>query len=252
MKKSAAPKKSPAGFLKVLVLIILLAALIILFLPKAVQSHIKSRLAQAIGLPLQVGEIDFSFTSPQFLLKDLLLSNPEGFPSAEMAQISRVQVQYVPSFAFLGGLDVKKVEVNFNELRVMRNEAGSINLPVQPPLSAAAADVIDEVVLNLGSVTYTDLSGGEPVQKTFDVGLVNAVYRNVKGIAGIMEIVNWEVRKRTGIQETPKEGAQPESPAAPTAETAAVPPASQPSETAGAPAAAPQASPEPAPSKPQS
>ena len=247
MKKSAAPKKSSAGFLKVLVLIVLLTSLIVLFLPKAVKSHIKSRLAQAIGLPLQVGEIDLSFTSPQFLLKDLLLSNPNGFPSAEMAQISRVQVQYVPSFAFLGGLDVQKVEINFNELRVVRNETGGINLPVQPPLSAAAADVIDEVVLNLGSVTYTDLSGGEPVQKTFDVGLVNAVYRNVKGIAGIMEIVNWEVRKRIGIQEASKEVAQPESPAA-----VPVPPASQSSEAAPAPAAPPQASPEPAPSTPQS
>lgn len=204
MTKRTSTQKSPAGLFKFLILVFLFAALIILLTPKAVQSHIKNRLAESLGLPLAIGEIDFSFTSPQFLLKDLLLSNPDGFPSAKMAEIGRVNVQYAPSFVFLQGLDVKKVEVDFKELRLVRNEAGEINLPIQTPLQAAG-DEIDEVVLNLGAVTYTDLSGKEPVQKNFDLELVNAVYRNVKGVAGIMEIVGWEVRKRTGVPEMEKE-----------------------------------------------
>jgi hypothetical protein len=59
---------------------------------------------------------------------------------------------------------------------------------------------IEELILNLDSVTYTDLTGEQPVhQKTFDLGLKDATYRNVKGVAGIIEIINWEILKRTGI-----------------------------------------------------
>ena len=132
-------------------------------------------------------------------------------------------MQYLPPPIILGRFKIQKVEINFKELRLVRNEVGSINLRIQPPLLAAGS-TIDEVVINLGSLTYTDLSSGHPVQKTFDLGLNKAVYRNVKGAAGIMEIVNWEVLKRTGVEtEQKSKPAPPEMKPAPEPAVAAKP-----------------------------
>ena len=199
MKKTASAKKPP-HFLGVLgIILILIGILVAFFLPPTVEALIASNLSKITGLPVDIGKLHLSLTRPQFLIRDLRFSNPKGFPSTELATLGEVKVQYVPPPIILGRFDLKKVEINFKELRLVRNETGIINLPLQSPMRAVG-DVVDEVVLNLGSLTYTDLSEKQPVQKTFDLGLNNAVYRNVKGVAGIMEIVNWEVLKRTGIE----------------------------------------------------
>lgn len=187
-----------------IILLILVAAAAWLFFPKAFKALVAQHLSRETGLPVRIDQLDLNFRKPEFLLTGLQLLNPIGFPAADLARIADVKVQYASPLALVGLSDLKKVEVNFKELRLVRNESGGINLPLQLPMQAVG-DTIEEVVINLGSVTYTDLSGTEPVQETYDLGLDKAVYRNVKGVAGIMEIVSWEVLKRTGV--APKEEA---------------------------------------------
>ena len=244
MKKTASLKKSSNFILNVGIFLILLAVLAVLFFPRAAKAILTAQLTKLVGLPVTIREMDFSLTEPQFLINGLLFANPHGFPAAELAQISKVKVQYVPSFAMLGRFNLKRVEVNFKELRLVRNQKGTINLPLKPPTQAVGDMIIDEVVLNLGPLTYTDLSGKEPVQKTFDMGLNQAIYRNVKGVAGIMEIVSWEVLKRTGLEAKaePKEQASKQEMKKPVLPTVPAPipqntPAAKPAE-----APAPQAS----------
>ena len=207
-RETTMAKKPTHIFLKVVVLLVLVGVLVVVLFPQAAQGLLTGQLSKALGLPVQIREFVCNFSQPQFRLKELIITNPHGFPAAELAAISEVKVQYVPSFGMLRQLDLQKVEINFRELRLVRNQQGEINLPVQSPLQAAG-DNIDEVILNLGSVIYTDLSGKEPVQKTFDLNLGNEIYRNVKGIAGILEIVNWEVLKRTGVDAEKKVGTPP-------------------------------------------
>lgn len=221
-KKSTATKSSNL-FLNVLVLAALVVILAVSFFPQTVKSILANQLTKITGLPVTIRQLDFSLSQPQFLLKDLLLKNPAGFPGAELATISKVRVEYAPSFAMLGKFNLKKVEVDFNELRLIRNEAGTINLPALPSTQAVGEAIIEELVVDLQNLTYTDLSGKEPVQKSFEVGLDKAIYRNVKGVAGILEIVNWEVLKRTGIEAKTEPAAAPPHPEAkPTPEPAAV------------------------------
>ena len=199
MKKTASSKNPSRLILSLAIVLLLIGLLAAIFLPQVAEGILTDRLSRITGLSVNIQKLHFSLTHPQFLIKGIRFSNPKGFPLAELANIAEVKVQYVPPPLILGRMDIKKVEVNFKELRLVRDKAGNINLPVQPPVQAAG-DVIDELVLNLNSLTYTDLFGEKPIQKTFKVGLDKAVYRNVKGIAGILEIVSWEVLKRTGVE----------------------------------------------------
>ena len=204
MKKTNPPKKGSNLILGIGLVLILIGLLGVFFLPPTIMTLLASRLSEVTGLPVNIRNLNISFSAPEFFIKDLKFLNPKGFPASELANIGEVKVQYVPPPLVLGRLDVKKVEVNFKELRLVRNEAGDINLPIQLPIQAVG-DTIDEVVLNLGSMTYTDLSGKQPLQKTYELGLNKAIYRNVKGVAGIMEIISWEVQKRAGIEKGSKE-----------------------------------------------
>lgn len=201
MKKTVTKKKSSsAPFVLGIGLALLALCSGIFLLPHAVKAFIQSSLSKTTGLPVQIGKIHLSLARSQFSIKNLQFSNAKGFPDAPLARIGKVKIHYLPPVTIGGWFELKKVEVDFEEFRLVRNEAGSLNLPA-PPSLPVRGETIDELVLNLGPVTYTDLSGGQPVQQTFDVKLEKAVYRKVKGIPGILEILNWEILKRTGVEE---------------------------------------------------
>ena len=197
-KRNFSRSSSPLGALVVgLFLLILLAVFVS---PWMIQGSIQNRLSKATGLSVNIGSAHFKLTQPSFWIKDLQLLNPKGFPAAPLAQIGEVTGQYSRASFLLGQPRFKKIRITFKEFRLIRNDKGELNLPkLAVPVSGNT--VINELELNLNAVTYTDLSTGQPVQQTFNLGLTNSIFRNVKGISGIVEILGWEILKRTGVPE---------------------------------------------------
>ncbi len=206
MTRSTVQRKStsPAKILGLLVLIILLLVMAAIFLlPKLAGRLIEISLAREVGVPVKVGKLDFSLTQPRFSIKELRLLNPSGFPSGEMARVREAKVTYLPPATLTSFIDLKNLELEFDEVRLLRNEKGILNLPA-PTSGPGLREAIDELTLTLASVTYTNLADAEPLQETVELGLDRELYRNVKGVAGIVEIVNWEILKRAGIAEEPE------------------------------------------------
>ncbi len=222
MKTSTAKQKSSSlpsnlgGWVVGLFLIVLLGVFIS---PWFAQRLVQNRLSNATGLYLRIGTAHFNLTRPKFWIKDLQFSNPKGFPASPLALIAEVNAKYSLFSVLLGRPHFKKVQVNFKEFRLMRNDRGRLNLPAASSSASGAQATIDELDINLDKVTFTDLSTGQPQQQTFNLGLVNSTYRNVKGVAGIVEILNWEVLKRTGV---PEKITVPTIPVKPIAELRAV------------------------------
>lgn len=203
MKTSPAKRQasSPSSNLGALIVGFFLIILLAIFVsPWMAQALIQSRLSKATALSVNIGGAHFNLTRPRFWIKDLQFFNPKGFPAAPLAQIGEVKAQYAPVSIFLGRPHFKKVKIDFKEFRLMRNGKGILNLP-PVPAGTPSRTTIDELELNLNTVTYTDLSSGQPVQQTYSLGLANSVYRNVNGVPGILEILSWEVLKRTGVPE---------------------------------------------------
>lgn len=206
MRKAPAKQKSSSllGSLgTVLITFLLIGAFVVFLLPVVLERVMEVQLSKATGLSVQIGKVHFSLTRPQFVVGETQFLNPPDFPGAPLVQIGQIRIHYAPSPTFLGWMILQKVEIDFREFRLVRNKRGVLNLPQTGP-TAKGRNTIGEVVLNLRSVTYTDLSGAQAAQERFDLKLVNAVYRNVKGVAGIFEILNWEILKRTGVEEKAK------------------------------------------------
>ena len=201
MPKSFTKKKSSplSSGVTALTAVFLLGCFLVFLLPVVVEAVFQRQLSKATTLPVEIGKVHFSLRRPQFSIYEIEVSNPKDFPSGLLAQVGEARVQYAPTGKFVGGFELKKIEIDFKDFRLIRNEKGILNLPTFPP--SESRHLINEVILNLGSVTYTDLSSGQPSQQTFDLALSKALYRNIKGISGILEILNWEILKRTGVEE---------------------------------------------------
>lgn len=248
MKTTTAPKRKSSnlpsnvgGLIVGLFLVVLLGVFIS---PWIAQRLVQNRLATATGLNLHIGSAHFNLAKPRFWIKNLQFNNPKGFPSAPVALIEEVNVRYSPFSVLLGSPRFRKVQVDFKEFRLMRNDKGILNLPVVSSNDSKAT--IDELDLNLDKVTFTDLSTGQPQQQTFNLGLTHSIYRNVKGVPGIVEIVNWEVLKRTGV---PEKTTVPTIPTKPIAELqVATQTSSAPAPPTALPSGPAQSAPSPAPS----
>lgn len=207
MKRTTTRSKSESSTLVSLrisiLLFILIVLLVLFFLPRSVEALVTSHLTKTVGLPLKISSFEFNPFDRYFTMGGVQFSNPEGFPDAKLAELGEVTVVYSRRQVLLGHFQIRRARLTFKEFRLVRNAQGKLNLPSVSSIIPEDA-AIEELILNLDSVTYTDLTGEQPVQKTFDLGLKDATYRSVKGVAGIIEIINWEILKRTGIdKETP-------------------------------------------------
>lgn len=203
-KKSFVPSLMIGAFV-----LLVLAGLAAWAVPSVLSLAATKSLENIAGVPVEVGRFHLSITRPQFTLKELKLFNPKGFPEGEMTVLKQVRGDY-PSPPIFGGIsNVKNLELEFKEFRLIRNKSGLMNLPALNPFQSIKGNV-DTVKITLGEVTFTDLAGDSPAQQNFDLELQKAIYRNVKGIPGVIEIVNWEILKRTGIEEGKPE--EPERP----------------------------------------
>ena len=247
IRKTATKQNSSpflANFGSTVLALFLIVAFLIYLLPVLSQVAFKKQFSKITGLPVALGDVRFELTQPEFVIHRVQFFNPANFPDGLLAAIGEVKVRYSPPPPFGPWFNLKRVEINFKDFRLMRNEQGRLNLP-QIAVPSQNKNSIDELVLNLENVTFTDLSAGRPAQQTFDLALKNAVYRNIKGMPGILEILNWEILKRTGVEEKIAV-IKPivESPAA--GQTAPVPVASQRPATGSA-----QSEPSPGPSAPK-
>lgn len=202
MKKTPAPKKSSSKSFTALLLFILVLLALVWGAPAALKLFIVKSLEGKVGSAVQIDRIQVDFLRSRFSLKGVRILNPAGFPKGEMAILDRVSGDYTLPFVPEMGPGVKKLEVEFLEFRLLKNEKGILNLPALNPFARPGAS-IGELLLTLSAVTFTDLSKEPPSQENYDLGLKQSVYRNVKGVWGIIEILNWEISKRTGIEEAP-------------------------------------------------
>lgn len=200
MKKGHPAKKKLNLSGTVSIVLLFIVVFLVFLAPKVAGFWIARSLSGQTGLPVKIGQFHLRLTRPEFSIQRLLFLNPKGFPAGEFAVMDQVRGDYLPPVILGSAPDLKRLEIDMSQVRLIRNEKGELNLP-KLLASRVGVDTIDEVWLNLGPLTYTDLTGPQPVQNSFDLGLKNSVYRNVKGVSGIVEILNWEILKRTGIEE---------------------------------------------------
>jgi len=68
-----------------LVALLLTAAFVVFLLPVVIQTVLECQLAKITGRSVQIADVHFSLTSPQFTVKKVLFSNPAGFPDAPLS-----------------------------------------------------------------------------------------------------------------------------------------------------------------------
>jgi hypothetical protein len=113
----------------VVILILLLAAVILIniFANSATKAAIESAGTKALGVGVNVGDVDLSIIAGKLGLKKLVIENPPGYQHKRLLELNKAQVQVIPRSLLTNEVRIKDVKLDGIDL-VLEQKGLSNNL----------------------------------------------------------------------------------------------------------------------------
>lgn len=180
------------------------------------KNMITGTLSAVSHVPVKADGVNLSFFAASIRVKGLKVYNPSGFPEKLMASIPEIFIDFEPNDLFKGRGHFKNVKLNLQELIVVRDKTGRLNVDAVKPTEQQKKDtkakskppagrqapklLIDRLTLSIGKVTYKDYSsGGEPSVQHFDINIENRVYEHIDNPTAVVSLLMFEALTRTTL-----------------------------------------------------
>jgi hypothetical protein len=192
------------------VVIVLLAILVIsLSLDSMIKAGVETGVQQALGLDLKIEKLTVGILSASIRIEGMTVGNPEGFGGESLAKIPLIHIDYKLSPIFSKKMHCPLVEVNVEEVSVVKNKDGEVNLnrlkaiademigseepgtePEPSPEVAGEYQIqIDKLYLTLSHVRYKNLAEADGKDRKMELGLNREEFRDLTSIDQIVQVV---------------------------------------------------------------
>jgi hypothetical protein len=177
-------------------------------------SIVASATTMVTGAPTKISSFSISFLKQYVDIKGFRMYNPPGFPKEILVDIPEIRVDLDVHALLKKKLHLKKVILDLNEVTVIRNKEGKLNVDSLKVAQAgekkgpAKAEKpteqmplqIDELYLNLGRVISKDYSKGEPPKiEAYELNLKNKTFKNITSAQQLVTLILSESLKGTAI-----------------------------------------------------
>lgn len=183
--------------LRIIIIVVVIAVLALLAKNIIAKVAIEQGARAVTGLELKMDKFNLSLTKNLVGMKELRLYNPKGYPDKVMVDMPTILVDYKIAPLFQGKVHLEDMVFHLNELTVVKNKDGELNLDALKPVKKeetaekkekpkkeekkepgkAPQFQIDKMVLRVGTVYFKDYSKGEePKVKTFNIDLDETFY----------------------------------------------------------------------------
>lgn len=201
---------------KTIVLVVVVLVVLSVAKNTIAQSVLSGTLSKVAHVPVQIGSMNVGLLSSKIDIKRLKVYNPSGFPDRLMIDVPQIFIHFDPPALFKGQAHFKEVKLDLQEMTVVRNKDGKLNVDsVKPtekekseakekaapePGKSAPKLMIDKLSLSIGRVVYKDYSaGGEPAVQTFDINIKDREYTNIDNPATVVSLLMFEALTRTTL-----------------------------------------------------
>jgi hypothetical protein len=208
------------------ILIGIVAVLVVLAIAKdqIIKSVVMSQGSQILGAKIHLDSLDVGLFKQSIRIKGLKVYNPPGFPNEVMVDIPEISVDAdIPSI-MKGKLHLPLVIVNLNEMVLIKNKEGKLNVDSlkvvekkgatkeeKTPQGKASKPVpmqIDQATLNLGKVVVKDYTKGEPPSiQGYDIGVRNKTFKNITSAEQFVTLVLVQAMGPTALKNAAVYGA---------------------------------------------
>lgn len=197
--------------------LIVVAGIILLGIVKdsLIKSVVTAGTTKVIGAPVKIDGFSLSVFKQAVRIKGFRIYNPKGYPKEPFLDISEVSVDYDLGALLKRKLHLPSVVVNLNELVVIKNKEGKLNVdslkvaqqkeePSKPKERKPSEQMpmqIDIFTLSIGKVIYKDFSvGDKPSIQVYDIGIKEKTYQNITSVQQLALLILEEPMKKTAIK----------------------------------------------------
>ena len=187
------------------IIICVVGAVFFMLVDPLIKYALESRVSRNLGLNLSVEEVDVEVWEGAIRCEGILVSNPEGFGNAAFITMPVLYVNFDLSSLFGDEKRFEKIEVNIQEIGIVKNQAGELNLmklkelqeQAQKGKTAGAAKKqtagsvgIEVFMLTLDHIRFLDFSQGEePDERILRVGIDHQRFKDVESPEAIAKAV---------------------------------------------------------------
>jgi hypothetical protein len=190
-----------------------------------IKSSVEAGAKFATGADVKIGGFSLGIITQSVRITNFKMFNPAGFPQDKiMVSIPEVAVRSDILALLKGTLHVPYLRLNLEEVRVIKNKEGKLNVnslkfAQQPagqqkleatPVKKEMKMQLDLVSLNIGKVVMEDYTGGGPQPKVteFNVNLKDKEFKNITNPAQLGSAVMLAALAPAGLGNAFKLGAK--------------------------------------------
>lgn len=199
---------------KIIKLTLVVLILAVIFHNWTLKNLLSLGLRLGLGTPVDIEAAHLDFFTQRVSFEGILIKNPAGFQHGILAEIPRITLDFNGSELQHGRLHLREAAVEIEDLRIIRAAGGKMNLlglkvfqtGKKPKEASAGKDGgpppfrMDRALISLNRVTYTDVSGPNPIQQSFRLGIQKAALENPPDLAAIVEAIAQEAVQAAGLQ----------------------------------------------------
>lgn len=155
--------------------------------PAILRGLVLEGISKAAGVKAEAAEIQVDLRHGSIRVSGLRLSEPEGFPAGDMFEIPSLYVDLdIPSL-LRGRKVAERMILDIENLHVVKNGAGLINLQELPEGSKPMR--IRRLDLRIGTIVYHDYTmGREPIVQRFPVS-IEKQYADIDGLGHLHHVI---------------------------------------------------------------
>src|SRR6266404_2506469 len=175
----------------------LVVLLVILFLARnaIARKSVEIGAKRITGFPLEIGTVDVGLFSSKVDVRDLKLMNPPEFQERMFVDMPELYVDYRLGSMLSGAPHINDMLINIKQLVIVKTDKGDSNaMKLKGVVSSGGSSKssakyqVDQLRIQVGSVTIKDYSRVKPMERTLTLNL-QRTYKNISDSTNITRLV---------------------------------------------------------------
>ena len=177
-----------------------------------------SAVQKTTGVSIEIQELHLALLKGIVKIKGLKLMNPKEFPEKYLAEIPELYFDVDPGSLLQGKIHLEKMILNLDQLTLLRNQQGELNLSSLKPVSGDSkgkqekppsekspkerAFQLDYLRLSIGKVYYRDYRvGNPPPSREYSIEIKGAEYRDIQDPGDLVRHIVSQALAKTALNE---------------------------------------------------
>jgi hypothetical protein len=174
----------------------LIVLLVVLFLSLNFIARVSVEIGakKITGFPLKIGSVDVRLFSSKLDVRDLTLMNPPEYQEKMFVDMPELYIDYRLRSMLGGAPHINDMLINIKQLVIVKTAKGDSNaMKLKGVVSggdskSSAKYQVDQLRIQVGSVTIKDYSHAKPIERTLTLNL-HRTYNNISDSTDITRLV---------------------------------------------------------------